>query len=117
MNLVERMDAIVELGSYLAGQSPEWQDIKKKATEKNGWFTNEFIDIATKNICREFTDKDKLKSWTQHYHLDDNIIQKNVGIVMAGNIPMVGFHDLLCVFISGHKQTVKLSSKDTVLMN
>ena len=52
----------------------------------------------------------------KHYHIDDNIEPKNVGVVMAGNIPLVGFHDFLCVFISGHIQTIKLSSKDDVLL-
>ena len=52
----------------------------------------------------------------RHYHLDDNIWGKNIGIVMAGNIPLVGFHDFLCVFISGHNQTIKLSSKDNILL-
>lgn len=116
MNLVERIDAVVELGKYLRLNPPEWQDAKQKAFESNGWFTVEFSDLAVKNITGEFTEKNKLESWVKHYHLDDNIVKKNIGIVMAGNIPMVGFYDFLCVFISGHKQTVKLSSKDTILM-
>ena len=60
--------------------------------------------------------EDKLNEWIQHYRIDDNIIPKNVGIVMAGNIPLVGFHDFLSVFVSGHYQTIKLSSKDEVLL-
>ena len=116
MNLVERIDAIAELGKYLENNPPEWQDIKQKAIESNGWFSTEFIDLATKNITLEFTDRSKLENWVKHYHLDDYIRQKNIGIVLAGNIPLVGFHDLLSVFISGHVQSVKLSSKDTVLM-
>jgi hypothetical protein len=54
--------------------------------------------------------------WVNYYHLDDNISPKTIGIVMAGNIPLVGFHDFLSVFISGHKQTIKLSSKDDILL-
>ena len=57
-----------------------------------------------------------MDKWAQHYHLDDNIAIKNIGIVMAGNIPLVGFHDFLAAFVSGHKQTIKLSSKDDVLL-
>ncbi|HQW93126.1 MAG TPA: acyl-CoA reductase, partial [Ferruginibacter sp.] len=60
--------------------------------------------------------REKLETWAAHYHLDDNVGGKNTGIVMAGNIPLVGFHDFLCVFISGHKQTIKLSSKDDILL-
>ena len=94
----------------------EWQNIKTKASFHNGWFINEFIDLAVTNICSEFLEKEKLENWAAHYHLDDNVGGRNIGIVMAGNIPLVGFHDFLCVFISGHRQTIKLSSKDDILL-
>lgn len=116
MNLLERIDLVVELGKYLQADTIEWQSAKRKAFEKNQWFTEEFIQLACKNITDEYLQKDKLVKWVNHYHLDDNIQPKNVGVVMAGNIPMVGFHDFLCIFISGHKQTIKLSSKDDVLL-
>src|SRR5687768_808271 len=103
MKLVERIDAVVELGKYLEANAPKWQDISRQAFENNGWFTPEFIQLATKNITHEFTNHLKLTNWVRHYHLDDNIMPKMIGVVMAGNIPMVGFHDLLCVFISGHR--------------
>ena len=116
MKLVERIDTMCELGRYLESNPVEWQDAKQKAFESNAWFTHEFIELATKNIIQGFLQKNNLTSWTNHYYLDDNINASNVGIVMAGNIPMVGFHDLLSVFISGHRQTIKLSSKDEVLI-
>lgn len=116
MNLVERIDLMVELGKYLQSDHEDLQITKQKAFEKNGWFTTEFINHAIKNIITEFLQKDKLEGWVKSYYLDDNISPKNVGIVMAGNIPLVGFHDFLSVFISGHKQTIKLSSKDDVLL-
>ena len=115
MKLEERINILVELGNYLESDTEEWKAKKQKAFEKNGWFTIEFIDLAVKNIVSEFLKKDKLEQWANHYFLDDNLIPKNVGIVMAGNIPMVGFHDFLSVFITGHKQTIKLSSKDDIL--
>ncbi len=116
MNLKERIELLVDLGKYLEANTEQWQQTKQKAFEKNGWFTIEFIDLAVKNIVTEFLQKDKLEKWAAHYFLDDNTIAKNVGVVMAGNIPLVGFHDMLCVFITGHKQTVKLSSKDDILI-
>ncbi|MBA2561441.1 MAG: acyl-CoA reductase [Chitinophagaceae bacterium] len=116
MHLLERIELVVELGKYLQANKIEWQKVKNKTFEKNPWFTEEFIQLACKNICNQYLQKDKLLKWINHYHLDDNIQQKNVGVVMAGNIPMVGFHDFLCIFISGHKQTIKLSSKDDVLL-
>lgn len=116
MNLAERIDLMERLGDYLKNNDEEWQFVKQKAFEKNSWFTPEFIDLTVKNIAKEFLDKEKLIKWARHYSLDDNIRPCNAGIVMAGNIPLVGFHDMLCVFICGHKQTVKLSSKDDVLL-
>lgn len=116
MNLTERIDLVSELANYMRSGSPEWNEAKQNAGKKNSWFTEEFINLAEKNIADEFLQKEKLNKWVQHYHLDDNVQSKNIGIVMPGNIPMVGFHDFLCVFISGHRQTIKLSSKDDVLL-
>ena len=116
MNLQKRIELLQRLQKYLLANEEEWQHIKTKASFHNGWFTAEFTDLAIKNICSNFLQKEKLDNWAFHYHLDDNIGGKNIGIVMAGNIPLVGFHDFLCVFISGHKQTIKLSSKDDILL-
>ena len=116
MNLQNRIDLLVQLSKYLKENGKEWQAVKAKASVHNGWFIPEFIDLAVRNICDAFLEKEKLEQWAAHYHLDDNVGGKNIGIVMAGNIPLVGFHDLLCVFISGHRQTIKLSSKDDILL-
>ena len=116
MNLQERIELMKDLGNYLKNNDPEWQEAKLQAYQKNPWFSTQFIDIATQNIIDNFLQEDLLNQWAQHYHLDDNVEPKNIGIVMAGNIPMVGFHDFLAVFISGHRQTIKLSSKDDVLL-
>ena len=116
MILQERIELMAGLGDYLKSNNPEWQDATQKAYQQNGWFTPEFIQHAALQIADNFLSKDKLNAWAKHYHIDDNIVPQNVGIIMAGNIPMVGFQDLLAVFISGHYQTVKLSSKDDVLI-
>ncbi len=116
MNLQKRIELLHQLQKYLLKNDEEWQNIKTKAGFHNGWFTPEFIELAVKNICSAFLQKEKLEKWAAHYHLDDNINGKNIGIVMAGNIPLVGFHDFLSVFISGHKQSIKLSSKDDILL-
>ncbi len=116
MNLVERINLLEKLGYYLLDNSAELNAIKQKAYEKNKWFTEEFVSLSLQNISDEFLNRSKLEKWINHYHLDDNIESQNVGIVMAGNIPLVGFHDFLCVFISGHRQSIKLSEKDNVLI-
>lgn len=116
MNLQARIDLMHRLGIYLKNNSEEWQAVKQQAYYKNGWFTPEFTDLACEKIADNFLNKALLEKWAAHYHIDDNIIPKNVGLVMAGNIPLVGFHDFLAVFITGHQQTIKLSSKDDILL-
>ncbi len=96
---------------------PAWEAAKEKAGLANNWFTPEFINCAVNNIARSFLQKELLTSWVARYQLPEvNPHPVSVGIVMAGNIPLVGFHDLLCVFISGHQAVVKASSKDEVLV-
>jgi len=116
MKLQNRIELSGRLKEYLLDNTAEWQEVKIQAYQKNGWFTPEFIDLSVNNIIEHFLQPDKLLAWTKHYAIDENIIPKNVGIVMAGNIPVVGFHDFLSVFISGHTQTIKLSGKDEVLL-
>jgi hypothetical protein len=117
MNLQQRIVLLNRLGEYILQDNDNWQATKQKASLQNSWFTPEFIDLATRNIALAFLQKDKLTAWAQQYNIPaENAAPKNVGIIMAGNIPLVGFHDFLCVFITGHRQTIKPSSKDDVLI-
>ena len=116
MKLQNRIYILTSLAKFLEENSEDWEAAKMEASVKNPWFTMNFINLSGKFIMENYLNKEALEKWTAHYHLDDLIEPKNVGIVMAGNIPMVGFHDFLSVFISGHKQTIKLSSKDDVLL-
>ncbi len=116
MNLQKRIELLQRLKDYLLTNPEEWQHVKTKASFHNGWFIEDFINLSTNNICSHFLQQDQLEQWAAHYHLDDNVGGKNIGLVMAGNIPMVGFHDFLCIFLSGHHQTIKLSSKDDILL-
>jgi hypothetical protein len=115
MNLQMRIDLATRLGQYILSDSPEWLEAKQRASLINPWFTPEFIDIAAGNLAKHFLNKKKLESWTSSYKIGI-VDRKRIGIVMAGNIPLVGFHDFLCVFITGHKAIIKPSSKDEVLI-
>ena len=106
---------MARLGEYILTNSTEWQEVKDKAYAVNQWFIPEFSTHSSNIIAQEFLNERKLTEWAGYYHIDENIDAKEIGIVMAGNIPLVGFHDFLSVFISGHKQKIKLSSKDDVL--
>ena len=116
MKLRNRIEILKRLGNYLTENSADWQVQKQQASIHNTWFTLEFIDLAVNNIVEAFLSEEKLVQWTAQYPLEKIVSPKNIGIVMAGNIPLVGFHDFLSVFVSGHKQTIKLASKDEILM-
>jgi len=78
----------------------------------NGWFTPESIKQALAGIVLMLKE-DALDEWIDQYPiLSENTQAKNIGIVMAGNIPLVGFHDFLCVLMSGNRALCKLSSSD-----
>lgn len=113
-SLEKRIEILVKLGNYMRSNHEEWQEIKHKAVNANAWFTLPHIELAVENIINELLDEQKLKNWAAQYELPNTA--KKVGIVMAGNIPLVGFHDFICGFISGHILYLKLSSKDEVLI-
>ncbi len=118
MNIQARIDAFFTLGDkYLNDSNPSFVEVKGKAHNQNAWFLPLFIDQSAIQIREQFLQKSALQSWVELYpNLATAPTGIKVGIVMAGNIPMVGFHDLLSVLIAGHTAIVKLSSKDTELM-
>jgi len=115
--LAERIALMVRLGQYFEANNEDWQYAKDHAERMNGWFTQTFIELAVKNITDEFLQKNKLERWLAQYPalLNESSDAKTIGLVMAGNIPLVGFHDFLCCYLSGYDVKVKLSSKDTVI--
>lgn len=117
MILQERIKLLTKLGQYLSENDPEWQKVKERAFQHNQWFIPAFIDAAVVNIIDQFLQNTLLTNWAKQYQLPEIVPNpQSVGIVMAGNIPLVGFHDLLCVFISGHRAVIKTSSKDDLLI-
>jgi hypothetical protein len=117
MNVEQRVVLMEKLGQYLMSGDAEWERVKEKAANENPWFIPEFITFQVEHISGEFLNRTNMEKWIGKYHLSDGTSRKNVGIVMAGNIPLAGFHDFLSVFISGHRQTIKPSSKDFQLIN
>lgn len=78
----------------------------------NPWFTEQHTRMAIGGVAT-WLDRDVLKSWSEDYPFTNK--PKRVAVIMAGNIPLVGFHDFLCVLISGHHAICKLSSQDAPL--
>jgi len=117
MQLSQKVALAAKLGNYLLQNNEQWQAVKQQAYRENPWFIPEFIDNATQNIATSYLAANLLESWLRRYPLlNHQKSPKTIGVIMAGNIPLVGFQDFLCVWLSGHKQQIKLSSKDQVLL-
>ena len=117
MDLQDRKNTFVKLGRELAKVAEgndAWNDAIAAAKAKNGWFTQENVLTAISAIS-ELLEERKLDSWLAKYGITEVAEPRTIGIVMAGNIPLVGFHDLMCVMLSGNKALVKCSSLDEEL--
>lgn len=112
--LQRKIELLVRLGAYMQSEDEAWLNAKVWAKNRNAWFDDENIELAIAGITGCFLQEEALQKWAQQYPTPAE--SKIVGIVMAGNIPLVGFHDFLCGFISGHVLHIKLSSKDDILL-
>ena len=125
MTLANRIKSFEILGDLLRRypQSSEETDMAllveaaRLASERNPWFTPNHIAIALNNLGQVLT-HEILERWLSVYtkKIESVHAQKKIGVVMAGNIPAVGFHDFLCVLMSGHQLNAKLSSSDDQLL-
>jgi hypothetical protein len=117
MNLQERKALLIRLGAYMLSDDEGWKAAQVKAFQENNWFIPEFVERAVQSIAHAYLQADAVQTLIDRYDLPaTNPSPKKVGIVMAGNIPLVGFHDFLCVFLSGHYAHIKPSSKDEALI-
>jgi hypothetical protein len=108
----QRINAFVKLGELLKVQPEDLTQIIQLAQHKNPWYTRQNVERALHAISSNLT-AEKLNHWLHNY--PDIESTKTVGLILAGNIPLVGFHDILCVLISGFKAKIKLSSDDAGL--
>ena len=116
--------AFIKLGNFLQDfcnavntnnlWSQRLQETIILAGHKNGWFNEENVRFSLKNWGALLT-KDKLSEWLSAYDLDENK-EKTVALIMAGNIPLVGFHDFLSILITGNHALIRLSSNGNVLI-
>lgn len=118
MILKERIEALVQLGKELTPENDLLQKAIRRTQQTNAWLTIENQWKAINAIRTCFLDRESLTNWIAQYAIPENA-QPNpqtVSLVLAGNIPAVGFHDVLCVFVAGHKAKIKVSDKDPFLM-
>jgi hypothetical protein len=125
--LIKGFDQLGKLMCAL-GENQEWKDFSIGVTQEeysdlqtlilrqkqlNGWFTAENVRLALSALGAQLN-QSTLDAWSSNYAFSQQA--KRVGLIMAGNLPLVGFHDLLCVLLSGHKAVCKLSSDDRTLL-
>ncbi|MDA3892494.1 MAG: hypothetical protein PF517_12590 [Salinivirgaceae bacterium] len=107
-----------KLGSELikisSSEQKAYSEHIKKATFANPWFTIESVNNSLNALGHALHENNILK-WLSNYTIAKTSSPKTIGLVLAGNIPLVGFHDLLCCLISGNNVLAKLSSKDQIL--
>ena len=132
MNIKQRIQAFVRLGSFLKQFDSEFkadesvQDLNEKYAASfeelisiqkshNGWFVESNVRKAVKAIADNLTPQ-KLTDWLSDYNCETEPLNR-VGVIMASNIPLVGFQDYLCVIISGNVLVAKLSKQDSLLLH
>ncbi|WP_064976233.1 acyl-CoA reductase [Alistipes provencensis] len=112
------IDLFSELGVRLRGFGGDdvTRVVVNAACRANGWFTPAEVRRAVGAIARDMLNREKLETWLADYPAVPVVAPRRVLVVMAGNIPLVGFFDLLCTVVSGHRCLIKPSAKDSVLM-
>src|SRR5690606_18579179 len=108
--LEKHLSALVRLGALLAEDTPDRARIIEKAGYSNPWFTRENVLAALEGITASLR-REAIETWLRSYGYGDTLCEParplNVGLILAGNIPLVGFHDILCVLVSGHRAVIK----------
>ncbi|MDB5119692.1 MAG: acyl-CoA reductase [Sphingobacteriales bacterium] len=134
MTKKQLINSYTSLGNLLLNPDEKLSELIATAQNYNAWFTPEntlrSVQSIGKMLNQEDLEKwlafengvesgiseaDKLEPQESSIETSENSIRKAIGLVLAGNIPMVGFHDILCVLAAGHKAMIKLSSQDNKL--
>lgn len=116
MDYKQRIIWVRSLGEILCElNEPEWQPVINKAYQENQWFTPDQTLKALNGLALMFSN-DNVEQWTSKYDFDLPVQPLKIGLIMAGNIPLVGMHDLVSCLISGNKVVVKMSSDDKTLL-
>jgi hypothetical protein len=112
---LENNNNVGNVEEILTNQEQEFLQKINQSYLQNNWFTKDNVLKSLKAWENSLTEE-KLNRWLEKYDLNVQNTPKTVGIIMAGNIPLVGFHDLLCVLLTGNIAKIKLSSSDNLLI-
>lgn len=113
---IRRINAFIRLGQFI-GDAANEETIEEwvaAAKSRNNWFTPANVRLSLTAIAGQYLNAEKLENWADQY--PEPAHSRKIGVVMAGNIPAVGFHDALCVLVSGHTLLAKPSSDDPLLI-
>jgi hypothetical protein len=116
MDVHQRIKALARMGKEMLEPAGNWQDAVAMAARHNPWFTPDNIRKSIQAIANNYLAKEKLEQWIARYDLSKFDQHKLIGVVTAGNIPLVGIHDVLAILVSGNICQLKLSDKDNILM-
>ena len=116
LTIKNRINSLALLGEFLVQPDTGLERLIASASQQNAWFTPENTRRAV-SATGKMLNREDLEQWLGGYpELENENTAKSVGLVLAGNIPMVGFHDILSVLASGNKALIKLSSQDNKLI-
>jgi len=132
MHLEERINAFVSLGEFLgqfASETPTKNDhvsyndtfyepflnVLSQAKHHNSWFIDDNLAFSCKSWA-EALSEENIQQWVSNYEIPKTQTPKTIAVIMAGNVPLVGFHDFISVLLSGHIVKAKLSSNDNLLL-
>lgn len=115
MNLENRIKLFTALGNSIKNDlsTESFETFLEDIEHENSWFIRQFVRKSLGEIADNYLNKDKLTEWLSAYTIENRT--KKVGLILAGNLPLVGFHDILSVLICGHVAVVKLSTRDKLL--
>ena len=105
--------ALQKLSDFMINPNDEFNAIMNSASNSNGWFTIEEVKRSMISLAK-MLNKTDLEQWFKNIELAKS--PKKVGLILAGNIPLVGFHDVLCVLATGNVALIKMSSSDDKLL-
>lgn len=106
------IDNLVELGKRLKS-NPELEASIKASERKNPWFVPQFLNYSVEAVIGDMLNPENLKQWLNRYNIKP--VNKTIGLIFAGNLPLVGLHDFLCCYVCGCRMKIKMSGKDDQL--
>ncbi|WP_454800731.1 acyl-CoA reductase [Mucilaginibacter phyllosphaerae] len=113
-NINDTVNTFSELGNQLLAPNAELMEVIETERQYNAWFTPQSVLNAVM-ATGQMLNKANLQTWLAKYNIT-NVQPKKIGLVLAGNIPLVGFHDVLCVLVTGNHSLIKASSQDARLI-